>query len=104
MAESQRQVVERWVAGMNSGDVDSAVTALHEDVHETYPQSGEEFRGRESIRGLLRHFESRGGAAPAVDRIVGSDDKWVMTPAFSLVRAMGSGDEYAVAGRIRYPN
>ena len=104
MTESTRQVVDRWVASMNSGDIDASAAALHEDVVEIYPQSGEEFRGRESIRNLLRHFESRGGVAPEVDRVTGSEDRWVMSPSFTLVRAAGSGDEFTVAGRVRYPN
>ena len=104
MTESTRQVVDRWVAGMNSGDIDASVAALHEDVVEVYPQSGEEFRGRESIRALLRNFESRGGLAPEVHRVVGSEDSWIMSPSFTLIRAAGSGDEYTIAGRVRYPN
>ena len=102
MAESTREVVDRYVAGMNRGDIDASCGALHADVVEVYPQSGEEFRGRETIRTLLRSFEARGGQAPEMDRVIGSEDRWLMTPAFSLVRVTGSGDEYTATGRVRY--
>ena len=92
------------MTALNSGDIDATVAAFHEDVVEVFPQSGEEFRGRETMRALYRDFESRGSFTAGVDRVIGSEDRWVMTPSFSLVRVTGSGDEYTIMGRVRYPS
>ena len=38
------------------------------------------------------------------DRIVGIEDRWVMTPAFTLLRVEGAGDTFTGVSRGRYPD
>ena len=37
-------------------------------------------------------------------RLVGAEDKWVLTPTFTALRIEGSGDVYTYVGTVRYPN
>jgi hypothetical protein len=38
------------------------------------------------------------------ERIVGTEDRWVMTPAFTVLRIEGSGDTFTGVSRGRYPD
>jgi hypothetical protein len=45
--------------------------------------------------------------APTLERIVGTDDKWISRPSFpawTLVHVVGSGDDFTMTGTITYPN
>jgi hypothetical protein len=46
------------------------------------------------------------GGRPSVrpDRVVGSEDRWVMTPLYSLERIVGDGDTWWADGTIAYPD
>ena len=100
-----RGVVERYAAAMNSQDIGALNALLHDEVVEVYPQSGERFRGRANLKAMLQHYpEAEGTPAPSNVRLATGDDRWVVTPAFTVVPAIGGGQEYTVAGRIRYPN
>jgi hypothetical protein len=37
-------------------------------------------------------------------RLVGAEDRWVLTPTFAPLRIEGSGDVYTYVGTVRYPN
>ena len=100
-----RGVVERYAASMNSRDVRALDALLHDEVVEVYPQSGERFSGRANLRAMLEHYpDAEGTPEPTNVRLATRDDPWVVTPAFTVVPAIGGGQEYTVAGRIRYPN
>ncbi len=68
-----------------------------------YPQSGERIRGHANDRAIAEHYP---GGLPEVDpgRIVGSEDRWVVTPSFTFERIAGSGDTWWGEGRARYPD
>ena len=68
-----------------------------------YPQSGERIRGHANERAIADNYP---GGLPDIDpsRIVGSEDKWVVTPSFTFERVVGSGDTWWSEGRARYPD
>ena len=68
-----------------------------------YPQSGERIRGHANERSIADNYP---GGLPDIDpnRIVGSEDKWVVTPSFTFERVIGSGDTWWSEGRARYPD
>src|SRR6188472_3097692 len=106
---ANRQVVERYGRSMAENDLDAQMALTHEDYECRYPQSGEVIRGPANVRAIVEHYPgSTGeGLAPTIERIVGTDDKWVSTPSFpswSLVHVTGSGDDFTMTGKITYPN
>ena len=103
--DDNRRVVERYVAAMNARDMEARDALLHDDVVEIYPQSGERFSGRGNLRAMLELYPNvEGETEPSDVQLATRDDRWVMTPAFTVVPAIGLGQDYTVTGRIRYPN
>ena len=106
MADSDnRAVVERFVQALGSGDIDAYEDALDEDAVIVYPQSGERFRGRRNLRALLDEFSAHeGGFQPTLERVIGDDPMWTISPGYTVVRVEGSGEQFAATGRVRYPD
>lgn len=102
---SGRTVVERFIRAVQEGDLDTMAGLVAEDVVEETPQSGERTRGRENLIAIRREYP--GGTItvqPGSSRLVGAEDRWVLTPAFNILKVEGSGDVYTYAGTVRYPN
>jgi ketosteroid isomerase-like protein len=90
--EGNRAVVERYAAAMNSQDMEALDTLLHDEVVEVYPQSGERFTGRANLRAMLEHYpDAEGTPEPSNVRLATRDDRWVVTPAFTVFPAIGGG-------------
>jgi hypothetical protein len=68
-----------------------------------YPQSGERIRGHANERAIADNYP---GGLPDFDpnRIVGSEDRWVVSPSFTFQRVAGSGETWWTEGRARYPD
>ena len=101
--EGNRGVVGRYVAASSTSDWDTLARLRAPEWVEEWPQSGERVVGHANYRAIHEHFP---GGMPElrVDRVVGSDDRWVLGPTFTPVKILGSGDVWAVEGRFRYPN
>ena len=100
-----RATVERFVRALESGEGDAYESALADDAVIVYPQSGERFRGRRNLRALLDEFVAHdGGFRPTLERVIGDDPLWTISPAYTVVRVEGSGERFAATGRVRYPD
>jgi ketosteroid isomerase-like protein len=97
-----RAVLERWMRAMVAKDFDTMVSLMSDDYVEEMPQSGERVRGKATWLAMMRAYPGGVGTAES-RRIVGAEDRWVMSPAFSLVRIEGSGDVYTLVSRVVYP-
>jgi len=67
------------------------------------PQSGERIRGKANQLAVVRSYRAA-SATVASTRLVGAADRWVLTPAFSILRIEGSGDIYTYVGTMRDSN
>jgi hypothetical protein len=99
-----RAVFEAYLKATNARDLVSLETLVHQDFEDVYPQSGERTRGLANLRAIIEHYPGGGYAGHGTDRVVGAEDRWVMTPAFSLLRVEGSGDTFTGVSRGRYPD
>jgi len=100
---SNEEVVRAYVQATTAND-DAALEALRDPAWVLdYPQSGERIRGHANDQAMRDHYP---GGVPTVDpgRIVGSEDRWVVTPGLTVQRVVGSGDSWWVEGRARYPD
>ncbi|MEO6294491.1 MAG: nuclear transport factor 2 family protein [Candidatus Limnocylindria bacterium] len=103
--DRNRRVVDRYAATLAANDLDAFEALFRDDAVETYPQSGERFRGGPNIRGMLENYPARAeGMRPSVERVIGSEDRWVMSPSFTALSVAGSGEQFTTVGRVRYPN
>lgn len=105
MAEqSARAVVEAFVRAIVAQDYDAQGALVSDDFVDEMPQSGERIRGRQNARAIAENYP---GGVATVDseraKIIGADDRWVMTPSFNILRIEGSGDTFTCTGTVRYP-
>jgi hypothetical protein len=79
--ERRRLLEEHWERHANAGEFDSAHEIYHDDAVLEWPQSGERFVGRDTLRAM------RQGAPPlkfTTWRIVGAGDLWVAENLMSV--------------------
>lgn len=98
-----RAVFEAFLRAANRRDVAALAELVHPDYIEVYPQSGEETHGIDNLRAIIEHYPG-GFEDKGTDRVIGSEDRWVLTPAFTLLRIEGAGDNFTGVQRARYPD
>ncbi|MBI3750869.1 MAG: nuclear transport factor 2 family protein [Chloroflexi bacterium] len=106
MAEpSGRAVVEAYIRAIEAKDFDAQGRLVADDYVDEMPQSGERIRGRANARAIVDHYPGGVGTVESgSSHLVGADDRYVMTPSFSILRIEGSGDTFTYSGTIRYAN
>jgi ketosteroid isomerase-like protein len=106
MAEpSGRSVVERYARAVQDKDHDALKALLTDDYVDEMPQSGERVRGKANAVAYLSSYPGGVGTVdPASARLVGSEDRWVVTPMFTPMRIEGSGDVYTYVAAATYSN
>ena len=102
--QSARAVVEAFVRALEAKDFPAQGELVTDDFVDEMPQSGERIRGRDNARAIAESYPGGVGTMePAASKVIGADDRWVMSPTFSLLRIEGSGDTFTCTGTIRYP-
>ena len=97
-----RAVFEAFLRAVNDRDPAGLRALVHPDYLETYPQSGESTRGIDNLLAIIEGYPG-GFRDRGTTRIVGSEDRWVLSPAFTLMRIEGAGDTFTGQG-ARYPD
>ena len=72
-----RELVERFFAASERGDLAALETMVDEGMVMEWPQSGERFRGRENVLGAMAAVEIKPQFA-GVPRLTGSGPLWVL--------------------------
>ena len=92
--QSNRAIVERYAVAL-PGDFETLASLRHPDFVEEWPQSGERIRGNANYQAI---HESYPGGLPDLKprRILGSEDRWVVTPSSTPLRIVGTGDVYMI--------
>jgi hypothetical protein len=101
-AENSRHVVDHFVKGLAAGDLDLQAEVCAPDMVVEYPQSRERFNGWANVRAHAENYP--GGVPTGTGKVVGSEDQWVTTPSFTILRIEGTGDTYTLVGRANYPD
>jgi len=104
---SAREVIQRMSRAMADRDFAAAAALVAPDYVEEWPQSGEVIHGLDNFHAILENYPGgpiKGDLDAADTKIIGTDERWVMTPSFSLVRLEGSGEVYTTVLRARYPD
>ena len=100
--ETNRRKVEMFFDCFNRRDFDGIKDLLHDGYTQEWPQSGERIRGYENQRAVQENYPG----LPDIDvkKVHGSEDRWLTTPSYTLLRVTGTGDQYTAEQRIRYPS
>lgn len=104
---SPREILENYMQVLTTADYDRFPEFLHADAVYEYPQSGERIRGIANIRAIFENYPGAEGAVTAGAeraRIVGDDERWMMTPSFQVVRISGADRQYTMVVRSKYPD
>lgn len=102
MADSNRSIVEQYMDAW-PGDYEGLGALRHQDFMEEWPQTGERIVGHEAYRKIHENYP---GGIPAVEpkRIIGSEDRLVLSPSSIPIRVEGSGDLYTIEAVMKYPS
>ena len=102
---SARAIVERYARALQDKDHDALALLISDDYVDEMPQSGERVRGKANQLALLRSYPGGVGTIdPKSTRLVSAEDRWVLTPSFTVLRIEGSGDVYTYVGTATYAN
>jgi len=100
---SNRDAVDRFLAALATRDVATLSELIAPDAVEEYPQSGERLTGTTSWP-RLRNYPGGLPDAKLLAVAGGEEDRWVMTPAYTVLKVEGSGNHYTCAFRAEYPD
>ena len=98
---SNEQVVRRYVEAVTAHDPNMLGQLRHQEWTAEWPQSGERVRGDANNRAIIDNWPG-GRPSARVNRVVGAEDRWVVTPLFTVQRVVGSGDFWWAAGTVSY--
>ncbi len=98
-----RAVFGAFTLAIQARDSAAIRELTHRDFVGTYPQSGEVIRGVDNLCAILENYPG-GYEDKGLDRVVGSEDRWVVTPALTLLRIEGAGDTFTGVQKAVYPD
>jgi hypothetical protein len=86
---SNRETVEKFWQAVNARDWAVLAQLLDRDYVWEMPQSRERVRGAQNNREMNNNYPA---GLPDIEthRITGSQDKWVTTPSFTVLRIIGT--------------
>ncbi|MFI5261431.1 MAG: nuclear transport factor 2 family protein [Candidatus Limnocylindrales bacterium] len=100
---TNQAVVERYTAASARGDLAAMEALRHADWAVVWPQSGERVRGDEHFAAIVANYPG-GRPSVEIERIVGSEDRWLVTPSNTVLRVAGSGDFWSSEWSMVYPD
>ena len=106
MTVDHRALFERVSRAINDRNFAALSNLFTDDYLLDYPQSGERIRGLANFRATLENYPSgvpRDGIDKSTMRVE-SDERWVVTPMFTVVRVEGSGTVGTATFKNRYPD
>ena len=100
---SNEEVVRRYAASSATADVEQMAELRHPNWSVGWPQSGEQVHTHQAFAEILRHYP---GGTPRTEltRIVGTEDRWIVTPSNTVMRVVGSGDFWWCEWETTYPD
>ena len=99
---SNEDCVRRYAAASVANDLEGLVALRHPDWMVFWPQSGERVHSTEAFAEIIANYP---GGAPKreITRIVGAEDRWVVTASNTVLQIAGSGDFWWSEWRVTYP-
>ncbi|HLX33984.1 MAG TPA: hypothetical protein VKR30_01935 [Candidatus Limnocylindrales bacterium] len=102
-ALTNEQLIAAYAEASARLDTATLARLRHPEWQVLWPQSGEEVHSSEAFAEIVRNYPGGPGASE-VTRVVGAEDRWVVTPGNTIVMVAGSGDFWWSEWRVRYPD
>jgi len=101
--ETNEAIVESYAIACGMNDIPALTRLRHPDWSVVWPQSGERVASHESWVAIAQQYP---GGRPTVElsRLVGSEDRWVVTPSNTVLKVAGSGDFWWGEWMMTYPD
>jgi hypothetical protein len=105
-AHRNRAALVRMMEIVTNGEFAALEDVLHPDFVQEIPQSGERVVGVENFRKILQNLPGGGSGLNIVrdPYISGDEERYVVTPTFTVVRVEGIGDELTSYVKAKYPD
>ena len=100
---TNEEIVREYARASAELDLETLTRLRHPDWSVIWPQSGERVMSSESYAEIVNRYPG-GRPASVVERIVGGEDRWVLTGANTIVRIAGTGDAWWGEWRMTYPD
>ena len=98
------ELVHKYAAAHIAQDHDALATLRHPEWTSVWPQSGELLRGSHNDRLMIENYPGGAPRVVAQERIIGSEDRWGLSPFGGLYRVAGEGENWWGEWRMRYPD
>jgi hypothetical protein len=100
---SNEECVKQYAAACAEHDLAALAGLRHPDWMVVWPQSGERVKGNRAFAEIIANYP---GGAPKTEitRIVGAEDRWVVTAGNTVLKVAGSGDFWWSEWRLTYSN
>jgi hypothetical protein len=102
-SRTSEQLVAAYAEASARLDTDALAELRHADWKVLWPQSGEEVHSSEAFAEIVRNYPG-GAARTEVTRVVGAEDRWVVSPGNTAVVVAGSGDFWWSEWQVTYPD
>ena len=99
---TNEECVQAYGAAMAAFDLEALGRLRHPEWSVYWPQSGERVHGTQAFAEIIRNYPG-GQPTTEVTRIVGTEDRWVVTPENTVLKVVGSGDFWWSEWRVQYP-
>jgi hypothetical protein len=102
-AQSNEEIIRAYSAAHERQDLDALDGMRDPAWIAEMPQSGERIRGSANDRAIAENWPG-GHPEGQMMRIVGSEDRWVVTPSWIPQRIVGNGDVWWMEAKASYPD
>lgn len=102
-AADHRELLSHLAELLGSQQYDRLEEVYAPDLVTEYPQSGERFRGIESMRQQFQNYPSLDRGSTVFADVIGGD-AYALTPMYTVVTVDGSGDRGTALFRATYPD
>lgn len=100
---TNEELVKRYAEAVMRHDFDALAELRHPEWTSIWPQSGELLRGSENDRRMVTAYPG-GSPTLVAERLVGSEDRWAVSPLGGLYRVAGEGENWWGEWRMTYPD
>ena len=100
---TNEEIVREYARASAELDLPTLERLRHPDWMVDWPQSGERVRDSASFAEIVGRYPG-GRPATTVHRIVGAEDRWVMTAGNTVLRVAGTGNAWWGEWRMTYPD
>ena len=100
---TNEQIAHAYAEASSRLDLDAMARLRHPQWQASWPQSGERIIGDDNYRRIVEAYPG-GYPTSTIQRVVGAEDRWVVTAGNTVQQIVGSGDFWWSEWQMTYPD